>query len=128
VGRCAVGMVGGGGVGARWAMRRELEPVVARALVPFRTAIASGGWLSAPGASVGAEARVPLPGAVLLTVGADVDASEPKLRRLAERAALSYRHRCGCMVFGASAGRRLGRGGVDALISLDIVTPYDGPL
>ncbi|HEU4406480.1 MAG TPA: hypothetical protein VFS43_14540 [Polyangiaceae bacterium] len=128
VGRVDVGDVRGGGVGARWAMRRELEPVVARALVPWRSALASGGWLAAAGASVGAEARVPLPGAVLLTLGADVDASEPRPKRLAERAALTYRHRCGCAVFGASAGRRLGRGGVDALISLDIVTPYDAPL
>lgn len=127
VGRVDVGDARGVGLGARWAMRRDVEPVAARALVPWRSALASGGWLSAPGASVGAEARVPLPGAWLLTVGADVDASEPTLERLAERAGLTHRHSCGCLVFGASAGRRLGRGGVDAQITLDIVTPYDGP-
>jgi hypothetical protein len=128
VGRVDLGDARGGGVGVRWAMRREVEPVVARALVPWRSALTSGGWLSEAGASVGAEARVPLPGPVILTLGADVDASEPQPKRLAERVALTYRHRCGCMALGASAGRRSGRGGVDAQISLDIVTFYDGPL
>ncbi len=127
VGRLDVGDARGPGVGARWAMRRELEPVAARALGPWRSALASGGWLSAAGATVGAEARVPLPGPLLFSFGADVDASEPELERLAERAALTYRHRCGCLVFGAAAGRRLGRGGVDAQITLDIVTLSDGP-
>ncbi|HEU4532986.1 MAG TPA: hypothetical protein VFS00_02670 [Polyangiaceae bacterium] len=127
VGRVDLGDARGAGVGARWAMRGEIEPVAARALGPWRSALASGGWLSAPGATVGAEARVPLPGAWLLTVGADVDATEPELERLGERAGLTHRHACGCLVFGASAGRRAGRDGVDAQIALDIVTPYDGP-
>jgi hypothetical protein len=122
VGRVDLGDARGGGVGARWAVRRGVEPVAARALGPWRASLASGGWLSTPGASVGAEVRVPVLSAVLLTAGADVDASAPALRRLAERAGLTYRHRCGCLVLNAWAGRRLGRGGVDAQVSLDIVT------
>jgi hypothetical protein len=77
------------------------------------------GWYSEPGWSAGSGILVPWTRWLASVVSADYDLTAD--RSLGERGGLAYRHPCGCLALVAQAGRRLGRKGFDASLTLDLL-------
>lgn len=71
------------------------------------------------GLTTGAELTLDLWSVVALGGGVDVDPLEQDL--LAVRSFARYRHACRCVAVGGFGSRRLGRGGFDAGLSLDLM-------
>jgi hypothetical protein len=99
--------------------RRDTEPLLARALVARSWDDPGAGWLDSRGVSAGGDVGIPWTRWLASSAGADADVG--RRRWLAVRGALGYRHPCGCLSLLASAGRRVGRGGFDAEITLDLM-------
>ena len=105
---------------AHAAERDGVDPYVARALVdvPFD---AASGFLSAPGWTGGAGLGVPFGPRITARGGADVDLDAGEL--VAALGSLELHDPCNCVVVRATAAHRIGRGGVDAWVSVDLPTP-----
>jgi hypothetical protein len=106
--------------------RLHVEPVQARWwLTPDPVHAPSTGWLApaAPGRdegwTAGGNLAVPWTSWLASSVAVDHDLTSERL--LAIRGALGYRHRCGCLAAMAWAGHRIGRPGVDAALTVDLV-------
>ena len=103
--------------GAHVAERDGVDPVLARALVDPTLEPASG-FFVATGWTGGADAGVPLGSRVTVRAGADADLSAREL--VAVGGALEVHDPCGCVVVRANAAERIGRGGVDVWLSIDL--------
>lgn len=77
------------------------------------------GFFDQPGWTTGGELGVPVTVWLATAVGADWDVTAREL--LGVRGSLGYRHRCGCLAALAWAGKRIGRDGVDAWLTVDIL-------
>lgn len=77
------------------------------------------GWYHLPGWSAGGGLRVPWTLWLASVVSVDYDLTAD--RWLGERAGLAYRHPCGCLALVGQAGHRLGRRGLDASVTLDLM-------
>jgi hypothetical protein len=97
--------------------RSGASPLLARGLAPARADEPSGGWLVASGWSLGAEVALPFSSA---EIGAAFDEDATERALLGARGWASYRHPCRCLGLGAFAARRIGRGGVDVWVSVDL--------
>jgi hypothetical protein len=71
------------------------------------------------GLTTGGELALKLWSVLMLGGGADIDGLEQEL--LGVRGFTRYRHSCGCFAVAAFAGRRMGRAGFDAGLSLDLM-------
>jgi hypothetical protein len=101
------------------AQRDGIDPILARALVdpslePAAGFLAAGGWTG------GARAALPLGSRVTAWGGADVDLGAHEL--VAALGSLELHDPCRCLVVRASAAHRIGRGGVDVWVSVDLST------
>jgi hypothetical protein len=76
-------------------------------------------YLGATGWTGGAGALVPWTATWDSSVRADADLGAGEL--IAIRGAAGYHHRCGCLAAVANVAHRVGRGGVDVWLSLDLV-------
>ena len=76
-------------------------------------------WYDRAGLSSGAEVMVRVGPSLSGAVGADVDVDREAL--LGMRGSLAYRHPCGCLAAVAWAGHRIGRRGVDAWLTVDLI-------
>jgi hypothetical protein len=76
-------------------------------------------WYSDPGWSAGSGLLIAWTHWLASVVSADYDLTAD--RSLGERGGLAYRHPCGCLALVAQAGRRLGRKGFDASLTLDLL-------
>ena len=105
---------------AHAAERDGVDPYVARALVdvPFE---AASGFLSAPGWTGGADLGVPFGPRITARGGADLDLDAGEL--VAALGSLELHDPCNCVVVRATAAHRIGRGGIDAWVSVDLSTP-----
>jgi hypothetical protein len=93
-------------VTARWLNRRpELSPRAA--------------WFDADGWTAGTSLAVPWTAWLASMAGVDRDLSAAEW--LALHGSLAYRHPCGCLAAVAWAGHRVGRPGVDAWLTLDLI-------
>jgi hypothetical protein len=97
--------------------RDGVDPILARAAIdpPFESA---SGFLSATGWTGGARVALPIGSRVTTLGGADVDLEAREL--VAAIGALELHDPCNCVVVRASAAHRIGRGGVDAWLSVDL--------
>ncbi len=94
-------------------------------------AIAAGAWAALPADAVayldtsgitgGAEVSIPWTAAVRTGARADVDLDARTL--LAVKGLAEYRHPCGCFGLGLVVAHRMGRDGVDAAVTVDLVPP-----
>jgi hypothetical protein len=76
-------------------------------------------WFDAPGWSVGGGAVVPW--TRFLASSADVDYDATARELLGVRGTLGYRHPCRCLAVAVWGSQRLGRPGVDAWITVDLM-------
>jgi hypothetical protein len=76
-------------------------------------------WYDLPGVSAGSEASLRWTSWLSSAFGADYDVEASEL--LGVRGSLAYRHPCGCLATVAWAGHRLGRRGVDARLTVDLI-------
>lgn len=76
-------------------------------------------WYSVPGWSAGTRVVVPWTHWLASSVWLDYDVSAE--RWLGQGSNLAYRHPCGCLAVVGDVHRRLGRQGIDASLSLDLV-------
>jgi hypothetical protein len=106
-------------VGGRAEGRLELEPTAARWSLADGWDVRDVGWFDRPGWSVGGELGVPFTDWLASAGALDYDLTADEL--LAVRGSIGYRHRCGCLAALAWAGHRLGREGVDAWLTVDLV-------
>jgi hypothetical protein len=86
--------------------------------VPFD---AARGFLSAPGWTGGADLGVPFGPRITARGGADLDLDAGEL--VAALGSLELHDPCNCVVVRATAAHRIGRGGIDAWVSVDLSTP-----
>jgi hypothetical protein len=77
------------------------------------------GWYSLSGWSAGVDLVVPWTAWLAASVSVDHDLSAD--RWLGQRSSVAYRHPCGCLAVVGEVGRRLGREGIDASFTLDLV-------
>ena len=101
------------------AQRDGIDPILARALVdpslePAAGFLAAGGWTG------GARAALPLGSRATASGGADADLGAHEL--VAALGSLEIHDPCRCVVVRASAAHRIGRGGVDVWVSVDLST------
>lgn len=96
-----------------------LGPAHAQASTDVLPAFHERGAYDRSGVTTGAELTLELWSALWLTGGADVDALEQEL--LAVRSSARYRHACGCFAVAGFGSRRVGRGGFDAGLSVDLM-------
>jgi hypothetical protein len=106
--------------------RLHVEPVAARWwLAPDPGHAPSTGWLApaAPDRDEGwtAGGHLAVPWTSWLASSAAVDHDLTAQQLLAVRGALGYRHRCRCLAAAAWVGHRIGRPGVDAALTVDLV-------
>ncbi len=118
VGRARIGATDGLSLAARVAAATAGGSAEAQWLLPDAWE-SSTGWLLARGVSTGGNVGLPWTSWLKSEVGADYDATAERL--LAVESSLGYRHPCGCLSATAWAGHRLGRGGFDAWLSLDLL-------
>lgn len=99
------------------AERDGVDPTVARALVdaPLEP---SSGFLAAPGWTGGARLAVPIGARITTRGGADVDIDAREL--VAAVGSIELHDPCNCVVVRATASHRIGRGGIDAWLSVDL--------
>jgi hypothetical protein len=112
-----VGSRGGLHAGAHVAERDGVDPVLARALVDPTLEPASG-FFAATGWTGGADAGVPLGPRITVRGGADADLTAREL--VAVGGAIELHDPCGCVVVRANGAERIGRGGVDVWLSIDL--------
>jgi hypothetical protein len=98
---------------------RELEEPLLVRFVDAPLDAPRVGWLDRSGWTVGGELQIPWVAWLATAVAVDWDVTENKMLGL--RGALAYRHRCGCLAALAWAGHRLGREGVDARLTVDLI-------
>lgn len=115
--RARIGPETGLNVGADIAERDGVDPLVARALVDAPLEPASG-FLDATGWTGGARVAVPLGPRITTRAGADVDLDTGDL--VAALASLELHDPCDCVVVRATASHRIGRGGVDVWLTVDL--------
>ncbi len=120
VARARIGPGSGLHLTAHVAERDGIDPIVARALVDAPLEPASG-FLAAPGWTGGARLGVPLGARITTRGGADVDFEVREI--VAAVAALELHDPCNCVVVRATASHRIGRGGVDAWLAVDLPLP-----
>lgn len=77
------------------------------------------GWYSRQGWVAAGDVDVALGAQVALSVGTAYDVGRSSL--IAENAAASYRHPCGCFAATSRAGWRVGRDGVDVLVLFELM-------
>ena len=99
------------------AQRDGIDPITARALVDPSLEPPTG-FLAAPGWTGGARAALPVGPRATALGGADVDFSAGEL--VAALGSLELHDRCRCVVVRATAAHRIGRGGVDIWVSVDL--------
>jgi hypothetical protein len=111
-------------VTANAAERDGVDPIVARALVdaPFE---AASGFLATTGWTGGGRVGLPLGSRITTRAGADVDLTAGDL--VAAVGSLEIHDPCGCVVVRANAAHRIGRGGVDAWVAIDLPIPSGAP-
>jgi len=119
IGRARLGKAQGAHVAVRGAHRDAVDAVTARALVVTDPFALGSSWLDASGTSVGADAVVPLFRGYRAQAGGDADAQSSRV--LAWRVGLLYAHPCGCLAATSWVSHRIGRAGVDAWLSLDLI-------
>ena len=78
-----------------------------------------GGWLDRDGWTGHLQADVALSTSMATAAMLDYDATADTW--LSERAAVGYRHSCGCLALWGSGGRRRGREGWDVTVTLDLM-------
>jgi hypothetical protein len=99
--------------------RSEAEPLAVRGVALDAWDAPRFGWLDAAGWTTGGELRVPWTRWLASSVAGDYDVTSETL--LGVRGALAYRHPCDCLALVGWAGHRLGRDGVDASLTLDLL-------
>ncbi len=99
------------------AERDRVDPSMARALLDPALEPESG-FMSSSGWSGGARASVPIGSRVTLRGGADVDLEARSL--VAALAGVEVHDPCNCLVARLNGAHRLGRGGVDIWLSIDL--------
>lgn len=109
------------GLGQRAGVARLLDER-ADSLLRVSTSV---GYLATDGWSGGAELSIPWSRAVRSIVRADADITAPRL--LAAKGSIHVAHPCGCFALVASGGYRLGRGGPDLALALDLAPPRAAP-
>jgi hypothetical protein len=112
-----VGSRGGLHVGAHVAERDGVDPVLARALVDPTLEPASG-FFVATGWTGGAEAGLPLGPRITVRAASDADLTAREI--VAVGGAIEVHDPCGCVILRANAAERIGRGGVDVWLSIDL--------
>jgi hypothetical protein len=112
-----VGSTSGLHLAVHVAERDGVDPSVARALVDPAYEPASG-FLAFSGWTGGARAGLPLGSRVSVRGGTEVDLDARAL--VAAVAALEVHDPCNCLVARLSAAHRIGRGGVDVWLSVDL--------
>lgn len=95
------------------------QPVLARELTSDHFAWPDRPYLDRPGWSLGSRAGVPWTKQIASAFAWEADLSQGTW--LAWRSSLAYRHPCGCFAVLGRAGQRLGRGGFDADVTLDLM-------
>ena len=120
IARARVGPGSGLHLTAHVAERDGVDPIVARALADAPLEPASG-FLAAPGWTGGARLGIPLGARVTTRGGADVDFEAREL--VAAVGSLELHDPCNCVVVRATASHRIGRGGVDAWLAVDLPLP-----
>ncbi len=78
-------------------------------------------YLARGGISGGADLTVPWTSALSTIVRADADLEAGELLGL--RGGLGYHHPCGCLAIDGGGARRVGRGGVDVWLTIDLAPP-----
>jgi hypothetical protein len=120
IARGRLGPSGGPQLVVHVAERDGVDPLLARALVAVPLEPASG-FLSAAGWTGGARVGVPLGNRVTTRGGADFDLDARML--VAAVGSLELHDPCNCVVVRATGAHRIGRGGVDAWLSVDLPLP-----
>jgi hypothetical protein len=120
IARARVGPGSGLHLTAHVAQRDGVDPIVARALADAPLEPASG-FLAAPGWTGGARLGIPLGARITTRGGADVDFEAREL--VAAVGSLELHDPCNCVVVRATASHRIGRGGVDAWLAVDLPLP-----
>ena len=117
VARSRIGRIDGLHLSANVAVRKGIDPVIARLLTdaPLEP---SAGFLSAPGTTGGLAASIPFSHAIVTRSGVDADLDEPRL--LGARGSIELRDRCECIVVRVTGSHRLGRDGVDVWMTIDL--------
>ena len=115
--RARFGPLDGLHLAALVAGRQGVDPILARALeeAPLEP---SSGYLATVGWTGGA--RVGIPVGPYITTQAGVDGDLSTLDLLAVRGAVEFREHCGCLAVRAVAAERIGRPGVDVLLTIDL--------
>jgi hypothetical protein len=117
VGSARIGSASGLHLAVHVAERDGVDVRLARALLD-PTLEPDSGFLSSSGWTGGARAGLPLGTRLSVRGGADVDLDARAL--VAAIGAVEAHDPCGCVVARLSAAHRIGRGGVDVWLSLDI--------
>jgi hypothetical protein len=112
-----IGPAAGLHLAAHVAERDGIDPLIARALVDAPLEPASG-FLAGPGWTGGARLAVPIGSRITTRGGADVDLDAQEL--VAAAFSLELHDPCNCVVVRATASHRIGRGGVDAWLAVDL--------
>ena len=99
------------------AQRDGIDPILARALVDPSLEPPTG-FLAARGWTGGARAALPLGSRVTAQGGADVDMGAREL--VAALGSLELHDPCRCVILRATAAHRIGRGGLDVWVSVDL--------
>ena len=99
--------------------RHLLEPESARWLTSDSFVAPRTGWLDRPGWTSGAALAVPWTRWLASSAAADYDVQNDEL--LGVRGATAYRHPCGCLSAAAWVGHRIGRPGLDAFVTVDLL-------
>jgi hypothetical protein len=99
------------------AERDRVDPMMARSLLDPAVEPESG-FMSSSGWWGGARANLPLGSSVALRGGADVDLGAPAL--VAALAGVEVHDPCNCLVARLNGAHRIGRGGVDVWLSIDL--------
>jgi hypothetical protein len=99
------------------AERDRVDPLMARSLLDPALEPESG-FMSSSGWSGGARASLPLGSRVALRGGADVDLEARTL--VAALAGIEVHDPCNCLVARLNGAHRIGRGGVDVWLSIDL--------
>jgi hypothetical protein len=117
VARLRVGPAAGLHVVGLTAVRDGVDPVLAR-LVGDPSVEPGAGFLARGGWTAGGRVSIPWWSLVTSSVGADFDLDRREL--VGARAGIEVRDRCRCLVVRTAAAHRVGRGGVDVWVTIDL--------
>ena len=98
--------------------RRGVDPILARALGAPSGTEPSGGWFASEGWSAGGELFGTFSPSVSARLAGEGDLTARQLLQI--RGVVGYAHPCRCISVDAFATRRLGRGGIDIGVSIDL--------